>query len=71
MAFNKPDISPRDEIFDVSKKSLTKLTDHFFTIFDLGTASLWNGSLFIKLKENDPLIKMFGPMHIDFDEYTP
>ena len=40
-------------------------------ILDLGTESFGNGSLFNQLKENAPLIKHFGPMYIDFDEYPP
>ena len=38
-------------------------------ILDLGTASFENRSLFTELKENDPLIKHFGPMYIDFYQY--
>ena len=38
-------------------------------ILDLGTESFGNGSFFTELKENAPLIKHFGPMYIDFDEY--
>ena len=53
----------------VCKKIITKLTDYFFTIIDLGTASFGNESLFTQQKENYPLIKCFGPMYIDFDEY--
>ena len=36
---------------------------------DLGTASFGNEPLFTQQKENIPLIKCFGPMYIDFDEY--
>ena len=36
---------------------------------DLGTSSFGNGCLLTKLKENNPLIKHFGQMNIDFDEY--
>ena len=50
---------------------MTKLTDYFFTIMDLGTASFGNESSFTQQKENSPLIKKFGPMYIDFDEYPP
>ena len=45
------------------------MTDYFFTIIDLGTASFENEPLFTQQKENLPLIKCFGPMYIDFDEY--
>ena len=38
-------------------------------ILYLGTASFGNEFLFTELKENAPLIKYFGPMYIDFDEY--
>ena len=58
-ALNKPDISPREEIFGVSKKLITKLTDDFFTIIDLGTASFGNESSFTQQKENSPLINCF------------
>ena len=40
-------------------------------ILDLGTTSFVNGYLFIELKENAPLIEIFEPMYIDFDEYPP
>ena len=42
------------------------LTDYFFTIIDLVTASFGNESLFTQHKEKFPLIKCFGPMYIDF-----
>ena len=45
------------------------MTDCFFIILDLGTTSFGNGSLFTELKANAPLLKYFGPMYIDFDEY--
>ena len=70
-ALNKPDISPREEIFGACKKIITKLTDYFFTIIDLGTASFGNESLFTQQKENASLIKYFRPVYIDFDEYPP
>ena len=44
-------------------------TEYLFMIFDLGTASFGNRTLFIKIKENDPLINCFGPIYIDFDDY--
>ena len=50
---------------------IKKLTDYFFIVLDLGTASFGNGYLFTQLKESYPLIKYFGPMYIDFDEYPP
>ena len=68
-ALNKPDTSPREKIFGVCKKIITKLTDYFFTIIDLGTASFGNESLFTQQKENYPLLRVFGPMYIYFDEY--
>ena len=43
-AFNKPDMSPREEISGVCKKIVTKLMDYFFTIIDLGNASFGNES---------------------------
>ena len=45
------------------------MTDYFFTIIDLGTASFGNEPLFTQQKEKIPLIECFGPMYIDFDEY--
>ena len=69
VSLNKPDISPKEEIFGVCKTFITKLTDYFFMIIDLGTASFVNEYLFTQQKENDPLIKHFGPMYIDFDAY--
>ena len=68
-ALNKPDISPREEIFGVWKTFITNLRDYFFTMIDLGTESFGNGSSFNKQKENAPLINIFRPMYIDFDEY--
>ena len=70
-ALNKPYISPIEGIFVVCKKIRTKLTDYFFTIIDLGTASFGNWYFFTQLKENAPLINFFGPMHIDFYGYPP
>ena len=70
-ALNKPDISHREEIFGVCKKFITKLTDYFFTIIDLGTAWFGNESLFNPQKDNAPLIKQIGPMYIGFDDYPP
>ena len=69
-AFKTPDISPREEILGVCKKFITKFTDYFFMIINLGTESFGNESTFNQQKENAPLIKCFGPMCIDFDEYT-
>ena len=69
-AFKKPDTSPRGKIFRVYKKIITKLTDYFFTIIDLGTVSFVNESLFNQQKKNSKLIKCFGPMYIDFNEYS-
>ena len=40
-------------------------------IIDLGNASYGNGYFFTQLKENVSLIKHFGPMYFDFDEYGP
>ena len=51
MALNKPDKSPREEKYGVCKKIITKLTDYFFTIIDLGTASFGNESLFTQQKD--------------------
>ena len=42
MALNKPDKISREEKYGVCKKIMTKLTDYFFTIIDLGTASFVN-----------------------------
>ena len=38
-------------------------------MFDLGTVSFGNKSLFTRQEENSTLINVFGPMNIDFDEY--
>ena len=70
-ALNKPDISPRVKIFGVCKNFIRKLIYYFFTIIYLGTASFVNEFLLNQLKDNAPLIKKFGPMYIDFDEYPP
>ena len=43
--------------------------DYFFTIIDEETSSLVNGTLFTGLNENTTLMKHFGPIYIDFDEY--
>ena len=45
------------------------MTDYFFTIFDLGTASFGNESLFTQQKENYSLLKKSGLLYIYFDEY--
>ena len=47
------------------------MPDYFFKIINLGTVSFGNESLFTQQKDNSPLIKYFGPMYIDFDEYPP
>ena len=66
---NKIDNRHGEYIFGVCKKFIRKLTDYFFMIIDLGTESFRYGYFFTELKENAPLIKHFGPMYIDFDEY--
>ena len=68
-ALNKVNKIPREEIFGVCKKFIEQLTYYFFMIIYLGTESFGNGYLFTELKENAPLIIIFGPMYIDFDEY--
>ena len=68
-ALNKPDASSREEIFGVCKKFITKLTEYFFTLIDLGTASFGNESLFNQHKKKSPSIECFGPMYTDSDEY--
>ena len=70
-ALKKPDKISREDIFGVCKTIIRKLTDHSFVILDLGTALFGYGSLFTQLKKNTMLIKYFGPMYIDFDEYPP
>ena len=70
-ALTKTDISPREEIFGVCKKNITKLTDYFFTIIDLGTTSFGNESSFTQQKYNAPFIRHFGPMYINFDDHSP
>ena len=42
MALKNPDKSPRGGGFGVCNKIITKLTDYFFMIIDLGTASFVN-----------------------------
>ena len=59
-ALNKPDTSQREEIFGVCKTFITKLTDYFFTIIDLGTTSFGNESLFTQQKDNSPLLKIWA-----------
>ena len=44
-ALNKPDTRPREEIYAFCKNFITKLTDYFFTIIYVGTASFGNESL--------------------------
>ena len=60
---------PGEETFRVCKKIITKLTDYFFAIIDLGTTSFGNEPLFTQQKEKCQLIQCFGPMFIDFDDY--
>ena len=38
-------------------------------ILDLGTTSFGNSTLFTQPKENDTVLKHFGPMYIGFYEY--
>ena len=45
------------------------MTDYFYTIIELGTASFGNESFFTQQKEKFPLIKIFDPIYIDFDYY--
>ena len=51
MALNKPNKSPREEKYGVCKTFITKLTDYFFTMIDLGTTSFGNESLFAQQKK--------------------
>ena len=60
---------PGEETFGVCIKFITKLTDYFFSMIDLGTTSFGNEPLFTQQKEKRRLIQCFGPMFIDFDEY--
>ena len=68
-ALNKNFKVPGEEKYGVCKKIITKLIDYLFAITDLGTTSIVNEPLFTQQKENCWLIKCFGPMFIDFDEY--
>ena len=68
-ALNNFDKSPREGKFGVCKIIIKNLTDYFFVILDLGTASFVNGYMFTELKENSPLIERLGLMYVDFDEY--
>ena len=68
-ALNKIFKVPGEEKFGVCKKFITKLTDYFFAIIDLGTTSLGNEPLFTQQKEKCRLIQFVGPMFIDYDEY--
>ena len=68
-ALNKNFKVPGEETFGVCIKFITKLTDYFFSIIDLGTTSFGNKPLFTQQKEKCRLIQIFGPMFIDFDEY--
>ena len=60
---------PGKETFGFCKKSITKFTDYFFSMIDLGTTSFGNKPLFKQQKEKFRLIQCFGPMFIDYDEY--
>ena len=53
-ALNKNYKRPREEKYGVCKKFITKLTDYFFTIIDLGTVSFVNAPLFTQEKEICP-----------------
>ena len=74
-ALNKNYTFPSEDKFGVEgkygvcKKIITKLTDYFFTIIESGTTSFENERLITQQKESCQLIKCFGPMFIDFDEY--
>ena len=68
-ALNKSYKVTREEKYGVCKKFITKLTDYFFTIIELGTTSFGNEPSFTQQKEIFRLIKCFGPLYIDFDEY--
>ena len=60
---------PSEETFEVNIKFITKLTDYFFSMINLGTTSFGNKALFTQQKKKYRLIQCFGPMFIDFDEY--
>ena len=68
-ALNESYKVPREGKYGDCKKFITKLTDYFFTITELGTTSFGNYPWFTQQKENLSLIKSLGPMYIDFDEY--
>ena len=55
--------------YEVFKKFMTRLTDYFFAIIESGTTSFENEPLITQQKEIFRLIKCFGPMFIDFNEY--
>ena len=50
-ALNKNYKITRETKYGVCKRIKTKLTDYFFTIIDLGTASFGNDPLFTQQKE--------------------
>ena len=50
-ALNKNFKVPGEEKIGVCKKFITKLTDYFFSIIDLGTTSFGNEPLFTQQKE--------------------
>ena len=68
-ALNKYFKVPGEKKYGVCKKFITKLTDYFFAIIDLGTTSFGNEPLFTQTKETCRLMKFSGPMFIDFDDY--
>ena len=68
-ALRKPDTGPRKQIYGVCKTLITKLTDYFFMLIYLGTVLFGNKPLFTQQKDNSPLVKCFGPIYFDFDEY--
>ena len=58
-------------ISEVCKIIIRRFKDYLFTIIDEETASIFQKTLFAALTENSKLIKNFGPMYIDFDDYPP
>ena len=68
-ALNKNFKVPGEKKYGVCKQFITKLTDYFFAIIDLGTKSFGNEPLITQHKENCRMIKCFGPIFIDFDDY--
>ena len=70
-ALNKPDKSPREEIFGVCKNNMRKLMDYLFVIIGLGTSSFGNAYFFYSTEIEFFIEKTSWANVYWFDYYPP